>query len=192
MFDRLQVVKKCLVYMLLLLPISVISQEKYTIGGKVQLTDVQETSDQILLTLWPVQKVLKPTKDGQFRFQELYEGSYILRVEHVGYASQEIEVSLEGNDVDLDIELEVASYAIDQVEVQGKRRAVDNLVKAENAAMPVTVITRREIELMGSRRLDEIMKEQTGVAVVNDIASGSRAIGVQVQGFSSNYVMVLI
>ncbi|MGE8293097.1 MAG: TonB-dependent receptor plug domain-containing protein, partial [Sphingobacterium sp.] len=70
--------------------------------------------------------------------------------------------------------------------------AVDNLIKAENAAMPVKVITKREIELMGSRRLDEVLKEQTGIAIVNDIAGGSRAVGVQIQGFSSNYVMVLV
>lgn len=191
MIGRLEIFKKCLFFMLLF-PLSVVSQEKYRIDGKVRLADLKETSDQILLTLWPDQHVLKTDKDGRFRFTELYEGTYRLRVEHVGYASQELKVLLEGKDVNLDIELEVESYAIEGVEVKGKQTAVDNLVKAENAAMPVTVITRREIELMGSRRLDEIMKEQTGVAVVNDIASGSRAIGVQVQGFSSNYVMVLI
>ncbi len=191
MVGRLEIFKQCLFFMLLL-PLGVVSQEKYRIDGKVRLTDLKETSDQILLTLWPDQHVLKTDKSGRFRFTELYEGTYRLRIEHVGYASQELEVVLEGKDVDLEIELELESYAIEGVEVKGKQIAVDNLVKAENAAMPVTVITRREIELMGSRRLDEIMKEQTGVAVVNDIASGSRAIGVQVQGFSSNYVMVLI
>jgi len=192
MFDRLEVLKKCLFYMLLLLPLSVVSQEKFTIEGKVRLANLRENSDQILLTLWPDQHVLKTDKEGRFRFTGLYEGAYKLRVEHVGYTSQELDVLLEGNDVGLNIELEVESYAIEEVEVKGKQPAVDNLIKAENAAMLVTVITRREIELMGSRRLDEIMKEQTGVAVVNDIASGSRAIGVQVQGFSSNYVMILI
>ncbi|NGM66755.1 TonB-dependent receptor [Sphingobacterium sp. SGR-19] len=191
MVGRLEIFKQCL-FFILLLPLGVVSQEKYRIDGKVRLTDLKETSDQILLTLWPDQHVLNTDKSGRFRFTELYEGTYRLRVEHVGYASQELEVVLEGKDVDLEIELELESYAIEGVEVRGKQTAVDNLVKAENAAMPVTVITRREIELMGSRRLDEIMKEQTGVAVVNDIASGSRAIGVQVQGFSSNYVMVLI
>lgn|GEM_PF-180875 len=191
MVDRLEIFKQCLFFMLLL-PLGVVSQEKYRIDGEVRLTDLKETSDQILLTLWPDQHVLKTDKSGRFRFTELYEGTYRLRIEHVGYASQELEVVLEGKDVDLEIELELESYAIEGVEVKGKQTAVDNLVKAENAAMPVTIITRREIELMGSRRLDEIMKEQTGVAVVNDIASGSRAIGVQVQGFSSNYVMVLI
>src|SRR5690606_16986923 len=191
MIDRLEIFKQCLFFMLLL-PLGVVSQEKYRIDGEVRLTNLKETSDQILLTLWPDQHVLKTDKSGRFRFTELYEGTYRLRIEHVGYASQELEVVLEGKDVDLEIELELESYAIEGVEVKGKQTAVDNLVKAENAAMPVTIITRREIELMGSRRLDEIMKEQTGVAVVNDIASGSRAIGVQVQGFSSNYVMVLI
>ncbi|TYR34134.1 TonB-dependent receptor [Sphingobacterium phlebotomi] len=192
MFGRLEVLKKCLFYLLLSLPLSVVSQEKYTIEGKVRLADLRENSDQILLTLWPDQYVLKTDKEGRFHFTGLYEGAYKLRVEHVGYTAQELDISLEGNDVDLDIELEIESYAIEGIEVKGKQPAVDNLIKAENAAMPVTVITRREIELMGSRRLDEIMKEQTGVAVVNDIASGSRAIGVQVQGFSSNYVMILI
>ncbi|MBD1434817.1 TonB-dependent receptor [Sphingobacterium sp. DN00404] len=178
--------------MLPLLPIVAFSQEKYAITGEVRLGDSGETADQIIITLWPDQKILKPNKEGHFRFSELYEGSYRLRVEYVGYVSQELDVMVEGDNVNLDILLEMESYGIAEVAVQGKQMAVDNLVKAENAAMPVTVITRREIELMGSRRLDEIMKEQTGVAVVNDIASGSRAIGVQVQGFSSSYVMVLI
>ena len=58
--------------------------------------------------------------------------------------------------------------------------------------MPVTVIDRRTIELMGSRRLDEVVKEQTGIAIVNDIGAGARSVGVQMQGFGSEYVMVLI
>ena len=60
------------------------------------------------------------------------------------------------------------------------------------AAMPVTVISRKTLEMMGSRRLDEVMREQTGVNIVNDIAAGSRAIGMQMQGFSSDYILILI
>src|SRR5690606_2616882 len=101
-------------------------------------------------------------------------------------------VDLEQHHESVNIRLAPNSRNIDEVDVQGKIGAVDNLIQAENAAMPVKIITRREIELMGSRRLDEVMKEQTGVAVVNDIAGGSRAVGVQIQGFSSNYIMVLV
>src|SRR5690606_10645959 len=137
MFNRLEVLKKCLFYMLLLLPLSVVSQEKFTIEGKVRLANLRENFDQILLTLWPDQHVLKTDKEGRFRFTGLYEGAYKLRVEHVGYTSQELDVLLEGNDVGLNIELEVESHAIEEVEVKGKQPAVDNLIKAENAAMPV-------------------------------------------------------
>lgn len=93
---------------------------------------------------------------------------------------------------ELTLTVQADSRQIGEVEVNRKLEAVDNLIKAENAAMPVKVITKREIELMGSRRLDEVLKEQTGIAIVNDIAGGSRAVGVQIQGFSSNYVMVLV
>lgn len=60
------------------------------------------------------------------------------------------------------------------------------------AAMPVTVISKKTLDMMGSRRLDEVLREQTGLAVVSDIGSGSRAVGLQMQGFSSAYIMVLI
>ncbi|SMG06114.1 TonB-dependent receptor [Sphingobacterium psychroaquaticum] len=92
------------------------------------------------------------------------------------------------------IMLEKDQQHIDQVTVQGRHinANTETLVKIENSIMPVTVIDRRTIELMGSRRLDEIVKEQTGIAIVNDIGAGARAVGVQMQGFGSEYVMILI
>ncbi|ODS72053.1 MAG: hypothetical protein ABS46_21110 [Cytophagaceae bacterium SCN 52-12] len=68
----------------------------------------------------------------------------------------------------------------------------DNLIKLERGGMPVQVITRRQIELMGSRRLDEVLKEQTGIAIVSNIGGGNRSVGVQLQGFGSEYVMIFI
>jgi outer membrane receptor for ferrienterochelin and colicins len=61
-----------------------------------------------------------------------------------------------------------------------------------HTVMPSTIITRKAIEQMGSRRLDEVLKEQTGLAIVNDIGSGSRAVGLQMQGFESGYTMIMI
>src|SRR5690606_12037182 len=142
--------------------------------------------------LKPDNKVYKTDQYGYFEFSGLYEGVYQLEIRHMGYTTKHLEAVVPRIDTVLSIRLEATGHAIEQVEVQGKVTAVDNLVQVEQAAMPVKIITRREIELMGSRRLDEVMKEQTGVAVVNDIAGGSRAVGVQIQGFSSNYIMVLI
>ncbi|MVT09815.1 TonB-dependent receptor plug domain-containing protein [Chitinophaga tropicalis] len=71
-------------------------------------------------------------------------------------------------------------------------KAVKLETLTSKAAMPVTIITRKTLDMMGSRRLDEVMREQTGIAIVNDIAAGSRAIGMQMQGFNSDYILILI
>ncbi|WPV67646.1 TonB-dependent receptor [Chitinophaga sp. LS1] len=71
-------------------------------------------------------------------------------------------------------------------------KAVHLETLTSRAAMPVTVISRKTLEMMGSRRLDEVMREQTGIAIVNDVSAGSRAIGMQLQGFSADYILILI
>ncbi len=144
------------------------------------------------ITLFPDNKVYKTNTDGQFRFEKLYAGNYSFTVHSVGYDRHSDSLELGGTDSYRKVRLTKRLNSIEEVNISAKVQAVDNLVQAQHAAMPVKVITRREIELMGSRRLDEVMKEQTGVAIVNDISGGSRAVGVQIQGFSSNYVMVLV
>ncbi|MEC5142117.1 TonB-dependent receptor [Chitinophaga sp. 180180018-2] len=76
------------------------------------------------------------------------------------------------------------------VEVTALKPATESLVS--KAAMPVTIISRKTLDMMGSRRLDEVLREQTGLAVVNDIKGGARAVGLQMQGFSAAYTMILI
>jgi len=180
-----------LVLLLMLFGSGVYAQQRRQLSGGI-LDSLRRPIPDATVTLYPDNKVFKTDKNGVFSFQNLYEGTYQLVVSAVGYYKQEQDVTLEGKNIRKDITLIKENNQIEAVGVTAKIRAVDNLLQAEQAAMPVKVITRREIELMGSRRLDEVMKEQTGVAVVNDIAGGSRAIGVQIQGFSSNYVMVLV
>jgi outer membrane receptor for ferrienterochelin and colicins len=68
----------------------------------------------------------------------------------------------------------------------------DNVIDVKQIPMPVTVIDRKKIAMMGSRRLDEVLREQVGLAVVSDLGAGNRAVGLQMQGFSSEYITVLI
>jgi outer membrane receptor for ferrienterochelin and colicins len=68
----------------------------------------------------------------------------------------------------------------------------DNVIELKQIAMPVTIISKQKIAMMGSRRLDEVLREQTGLAVVSDLGSGNRAVGLQMQGFSAEYITVLI
>ena len=80
------------------------------------------------------------------------------------------------------------THALKAVEVKAVR--LETLTS--RAAMPVTIIPGKTLEMMGSRRLDEVMREQTGIAIVNDVAGGARAIGMQMQGLGSDYILILI
>lgn len=167
------------------------AQEKWKISGSLK-NDSNKVITNATVYLYPDKYAFKTDTAGRFHFNKLYAGRYELVAQALGYKEFRQFVELTDKNQQLTITLQTDNRQIDEVEVNRKLEAVDNLVKAENAAMPVKVITKREIELMGSRRLDEVLKEQTGIAIVNDIAGGSRAVGVQIQGFSSNYVMVLV
>ena len=167
------------------------AQEKWKITGVLK-NEANKAISNATVYLYPDKHALKTDTAGAFQFNQLYPGRYELVVHALGYQQFHQMIDLEDHNQQLTLTLKADNQKIDEVQVDRKLEAVDNLVKAENAAMPIKVITKREIELMGSRRLDEVLKEQTGIAIVNDIAGGARAVGVQIQGFSSSYVMVLV
>jgi len=130
---------------------------------------------------------------GNFSFNRIFTGNYNITVSMVGKINHQANIkigSVAANN--LIIKLSDDERALNEVAVSENRAAPDHLLKLERSAMPVTVISRRTIELMGSRRLDEVLKEQTGIAIVNNIGGGARSVGVQMQGFSSEYIMILI
>ncbi len=55
--------------------------------------------------------------------------------------------------------------------------------------LPVTLISKKNIEQAGSVRLNEILNEQTGIITTAD-ESGFE--GVQIQGIASDYILILI
>ncbi len=149
----------------------------------------------ITVLLEPDRHIAQTNEQGAFTFPQLYAGTYTLSVNLQGYQLYEgkVEVS-ETEQPPIHIQLAKAVKELDvvQVNVQALNSSPDNLLDVQRGAMPVTVITRQMIEKMGSRRLDEVLREQTGIAVVNEISGGARATGIQLQGFGSNYVMILI
>lgn len=145
------------------------------------------------LKLMPDMHIMQSNEKGQFAFSNIIAGNYSLQVSILGYATQTINIAIVAGETSrIDVRLAPTDHNIEHVMVEAKAGNPDNLIAIERSAMPVKVIDRRQIELMGSRRLDEVLREQTGVAMVNDIGSGSRAVGIQMQGFSSQYIMVLV
>ncbi|MFD2556496.1 TonB-dependent receptor [Sphingobacterium tabacisoli] len=135
------------------------------------------------------------TNEGFYEFKQAALGTVILEVSCIGFKTRIDTIKLTHTINTYDVVLEKKDTNLENVLVTRQRKGNSNaesLIKIENSIMPVTIIDRRTIQLMGSRRLDEVVKEQTGVAIVNDVGSGSRSVGVQMQGFGSEYVLVLI
>jgi len=57
--------------------------------------------------------------------------------------------------------------------------------------LPVTLISKKQIQRTGVTRLNEILNEQTGIVMTPDATIGGGE-GVQIQGIASDYVLVLI
>ncbi len=59
--------------------------------------------------------------------------------------------------------------------------------KLADVPIPVTLIGREQIQSTGASRLDEILSEQTGLAIINN-----HGFGVQMQGIDPEYCLILI
>ncbi|SFN32111.1 outer membrane receptor for ferrienterochelin and colicins [Chitinophaga sp. YR627] len=171
-----------------------VQAQQITIQGKI--TDREGNMlPGVIVSLEPAGGMVTSDDHGGYRFSALAAGQVTLTARIVGYKLYKETFRVSAGVHTRDIRMEVDKRDLQQVNVISQRVAnanAESLIKVENSIMPVTIIDRRTIELMGSRRLDDVLKEQTGVAIVNDIGAGSRSIGVQMQGFGSEYVMVLI
>jgi len=185
-----------LITFLFSLLIVVTKGQQRTFSGKI-ITEDGRPIPAAILSIEPDKHIIASNSNGDFSVTSLYPGKYFLSVTHAGYHTYTDTITIDLVSINSRniILYPSTSKNIDAVEVNAKKNvfeSTDQLLQLNRAAMPVQIISRQMIELMGSRRLDEVLKEQTGIAIVNNIGGGSRSTGVQLQGFGSEYVMVLI
>lgn len=185
--------KHFLMIMLLITSSAFAKNEKGKLVGLV-VDESGKPLQGITVVLQPDNKRAVSDTQGKFTFSGgLYSGTYTLTVTAIGFAKYQEEVSIEAaKTLIVTLRLTRGDKFLNEVSVNGVHSNPDNFIDMTRTAMPSKVISRQEIEMMGSRRLDEVLKEQTGLAIVNDIGSGSRAVGLQMQGFDSGYTMIMI
>lgn len=121
---------------------------------------------------------------GNFIISQMPAGAYTLKVSCVGYQPQQRSIILDvGESVHIEFILEEATAQLAMVTVTATR----NERQLEDIPMPIQIISREQIEQMGSLRLNEVLMEQTGLQIVSD-----HGTGLQMQGLSSDYILVLI
>lgn len=139
-------------------------------------------------------KIVVAGNDGRFEIHGIPAGTYTLTASSIGFQTlSQLIVLKAGKQQDIRLELMPVSQSLTGTTVTGHTyRKDDDLIDIKKIAQPVTIITKKTIAMLGSRRLDEVLREQTGMAVVNDLGSGNRSVGVQMQGFGSEYIMIML
>src|SRR5690606_30976087 len=106
------------------------AQSKFRISGYV--TDsLNAPIPKATVVLNPGKNSTQADERGYFVFQNLYEGAYTLEASCLGYRPTTQNVDLEQHHESVNIRLAPNSRNIDEVDVQGKIGAVDNLIQAE-------------------------------------------------------------
>ncbi|MFT3824155.1 MAG: TonB-dependent receptor [Chitinophagaceae bacterium] len=168
--------------------------QQAVLQGKITNAGGQEIAG---ATITAGTKMTTSNDKGHYELKSLVAGKVILLVQSIGYTDHRDTIMLTAGINTRQVVLQKKEKQLGDVTVTAQKQRLGNrnaesLIKVENSIMPVTIVDKRTIELMGSRRLDEVVKEQTGIAIVNDVTGGSRSVGVQMQGFGSEYILVLV
>ncbi len=118
--------------------------------------------------------------DGRFTLSLFAStaGSDSLTISALGYAPQTVAAAR-----DLRIRLKPATLRSGEVVVTATRTAK----QIEDVAVPIQVVTADEIASRGSVRLSDLLATVPGLVLADDHGGG-----VQVQGFSSDYTLILL
>lgn len=136
-------------------------------------------------------------EDGTFEMKIPAAGTWTLIVSAIGYetASKVIKV-VPGQTLMISIALRESALKMKEVVVTADRAVVSTATRTsvpiKDLPMPVMLIEGKQLEMMGSRRLNEVLQEQTGLALTTDPSGASNALGLQVQGFDASYTMIMI
>lgn len=122
---------------------------------------------------------------GNFSFSNLLKGKYRVTAESNGFSTVSREISVDGNAVEnFDISLSAGNIS-EEVTVTATRTQVATL----DTAVPVTVVTREEIEEKPVNTIGDIFRDLLGTSTVNE---GAFQVRPRIRGLESNRILVLV
>lgn len=121
---------------------------------------------------------------GQFFINNVRPGNYLLSISHIGYTTWKRAIQLvAGSNVFPPFKLEEDILVLNDISITATRTERST----QDLPIPITVIKGEQIRQIGSNRLNEVLQEQTGLAIIAD-----HGTGVQIQGFAPDYTLLLI
>ena len=119
---------------------------------------------------------------GNFKFSEIKQGSYILRVSYMGYQNFEKKIDVK-NSANLSFKIELKDSAIISKECQITAKKERDLLEQPNR---ISLITAKEIDIAPIQNITEIFDYTTGVSSSNTLGIFSSKSIVTLRGLPSN------
>jgi len=134
--------------------------------------------------LYPTAYITSTDREGQFQFDQVAPGDYEIRISAIGFEELRQKVSVSSEHLILqDFQLTTSTRLLDQVVVTASR--LEQTIG--DVPIPIAIIDNEQITRSGNLRLDEVLREQTGLNISSD-----HGTGIQVQGLDSDYVLILV
>lgn len=122
---------------------------------------------------------------GKFRFENLPPGEYRVTTEAAGFSAAIREIALgDGAAQDLSVTVSVGNIS-ESVTVTATRTQVATI----DTAVPVTVVTREELEQKPVNTIGDIFRDLPGTSTVNE---GAFQVRPRIRGLESNRILILV
>jgi len=121
---------------------------------------------------------------GYFQIRNVKPGNYTLICAGLNIDTTETTVSIQdGENPYTLVQAKESLHKLKEVVITATRTEKE----LTDVPIPLKVISGEQIRQMGSMRLNEVLSEQTGLAIVTD-----HGTGIQMQGFAPEYTLILI
>jgi len=158
---------------------------QFTISGKVQDSEGALISAVVIAS--PGNRATVTDLNGAFSFDDLPEGHYLLKVQYVGYRSEEISIDVKQHVPDVLIKMTPDPLGLEEVVVSANRYATDR----SQAPVEVGVIGRKLLRATQAQNLADGLNFQSGVRVETN-CQNCGFTQVRLNGLEGPYTQVLV
>lgn len=138
-----------------------------------------------LIQVVEAKKATHANEQGFFKFENLTDQDYTLRVSFIGYQDKTVKISLNENTKPLKIALTPQTYSMSEVVVTGTGTIHD----INNAPVKTEVITAAQLEAYGGRNIEDVLN---GLSASITFSASEMGSGLQLNGLKNDYVLILM
>lgn len=172
------------IIILFLLGLNFTFSQNLTLTGKI--TDISTGSPiHGAIVFVPSNNIAYTNSDGVYEVNNLMYGVYNVRVSHIGFKTQIIDIQIDVNNQNFDFSLEPSPIKLDEVIVK-----VDRLEKyLKDSPYSLVLADKEQIESKNFNSLSDLLDYEPGITAIRDGVWGT---DINIRGLSRNNIVTII